>query len=691
MNRFIICLIAALGLSLVAPGEPRAFEYLEHSYLTDRACQQAKERLGPLIEARPDDPDIQARYLALALVCPNRRIDEYCIDQNKAVTAPIEDVGQRPWNASDFPLTLGDVSALNDHVSRLGPIDGLSGAERPGLTRDLLDWFADDEPSVDSTVERVGSQGCTNAENVPWRRVEEDVEAVADGLFETGRPVGIPSELLSPMARSSIIHGTEDPSVRYTMSNPHYLDLVLRNHNHFGEEAFDTWLGYHSASLNIAGRRCEQSWAMGPDATEEIAGELKQFEDIDFDALTDDERAELGCAAVGDHIRRGLLDWAERTEDEPPGPIADFIDRLRGFSEQADPVEIIGLRRDLDRIGAALKSLVFQASGLHYLQDGFAGGHVRTIRTRGGLAEARHDHDYDNEEGLSVVLRTRAGDFPFVAFGDQFLLGDQGFRPDDCDWHQLAAEAGTGAEDPDRVAACLLRYQRGLVVAVSTAGLIDWAVGGMMDDPVDPARCEASDTESAVCDLLPLTPVSTPGALPARNVDETTGLRPGNMPVPPPPFSYESLVTTVGFDIGGSATQYGLQLTMLTEFDRFAHWLTSWRVGIGATNITDDNRQIVGRLSHNFHYRFSARVMFEGGLFGMAGLEGSGDSLSFIGGGGPAVGITALPEGWLKIPLELSTSFRVPMTFFTSGHGFSSDSLGIDGYWFQLGLGLAFM
>ena len=682
----IAVLFATAFFSLSTAGVAHGFEYLEHSYISDRACWQAQLELASLIEDRPDDKALRARYLAMAIACPERSPTEYCQDGEKTATAQLNRVTSRIWRRSNHHLTLGDITALGDHVARFGPIDGLSGARETGLTQDTLRWFADHDSRVGGVIGRVVRKGCSNTDQVSWREVEDDIDSVTGELFSHGEPREIPSSMLSPLARSAINEGPGDPEVRFTMSNPHYLDLVLRNHHHFGEEAFDTWLGFHSASVAIADRQCEATYAIGRRKTRRIAGNLSRFDDVDWKDLDDRELAAAGCAALAEHARLRLLNWVETADDALTAPVSEFIDDLRAIDEISDD-DSAALNAELDAVVASLKGLIFQGSGLHYLQDGFAGGHVRTIRNRGGLSEARHDHNYDNEEGVNAIFRTRTGDFPFVAYGDKFLLGPHHVEPDNCDWNRF----GDSMPSPEKMSACLLRYQRGLVVATSSAGLIDWAVGGMLFEPVNPRLCARSDLESTVCNLLPLTPVTFAGSLPPRTLTRTTGLHPGNLPVPPPPFAYESLVTTVAFDVGGSKSQYGLQLTILSEFDRYAHWLTSYRAALSATNGVGESSRVMGEFSYNFHYRWSARVITEGGLGSFAGFRGIGDSLSFISGFTPSVGLVVLPEGWVKIPLELSVSFRLPMTFFNSSHGFFGDSFDIEAYWFQFGLGLAFM
>ena len=687
--RFIPALIALVLITVGHIEESQGFEYLEHSYISDRACWQAQLKLGELLEERPDDDALRARYLAMAIACPEGSPAHYCEDDQKTATAQIGPVSTRLWRRSHHHLTLGDITALGDHLGHPGPIRGLPGAEEPGLTRDFLSWFADKDGSVGGVIGRVVRKACSTNEEVSWSEVETDVDAVTSELFTHGEPQPIPSPFLAPIARHALNEGPGDPEARLTISNPHYLDLVLRNHHHFGAEAFDTWLGFHSASVAIAQRPCDATYAINRRKSRKMAKDLEAFKEVDWKNLSDSQLAATGCDVLAEHTRRRLLSWQESADDVLSAPVNDFLNKLRELPATTDDADTARLRYQLDMVVASLKALVFQGSGLHFLQDGFAGGHVRTLRARGGLAEARHDHNYDNEAGVSAILRTRAGDFPFVAFGDKFLLGRHHVTPEHCDWQQFQTPSMT----PKQVGACLLRYQRGLVVATSAASLMDWASGGMLFEPVDPSRCTRSDLESTVCNMLPLMPVSSAGSLPPRAVSEATGVYPGNLPVPPPPFDYQSLVTTVAFDVAGSKSQYGLQLTLLSEFDRFAHWLTSYRAALFASNGVGEDNRISGEFSYNFHYRGAARVIAEAGLGAVGGFQGFGgdEGLTFMAGLAPSTGLVVLPEGWVKIPLELSVSFRLPLTFFTSQHGFFRDSFEIEAFWLQFGLGLAFM
>ncbi len=661
------------------------FDYLEHSFVTDRACLHAQRSLVALVQAAPENTALRARYLALALVCPERATVDYCVDERKAVTAQINHGGERPWESVEHPVTLGDFSGLADHLSKLGPVKGLGGARASGLTEQFFRWFASEERQAGGLVDRVGRMACWNTQDVPWQRIEQDIDQSVGHMFAQSAAGGVPAALLSPLRRIAAPVGPRELAGRYSFTNPHFLDLVLRNHHHFGPKAYDTWLGFHTASLAIAQSSCASTYALSWRESRRLARKLKGFETVRWQELDDAALAQTGCAMLGELTRQRLMRWADRGEPSLRQPVQAFLDTLASPGAK-DELEEAALRQELDTVVASLVALIFEGNGLHFLQDGFAGGHVRTIRTRGGLGEARHDHDHDNAEGVTAVLRTRSGDFPFVAYGDSFLLGPPTAVPQSCAWHELLAADASPAE----VSTCLIRHQRGLVVASSAASLIDWALDGLLFEPVDAARCAQGPAQSAACNLLPLTAIAAAGELPPR-ANNLTGVHPSTLPVPPPPFAYESLVTLIAFDVAGSNTQYGLQLTILSELDTFANWLTSYRAAIFVSPGDGDRSRFVGEFSYNFHWRLAARVLLEAGGFGFVGFRGLGEGLSFLAGAGPSAGLVVLPEGWTKIPLEVSLSYRFPLRLFTSRDGFFGPSLGIEAHWLQFGLGLAFM
>ena len=399
----LMIVIACCLLGGIQPAQ--GLDYLEHSFFTDRACWQAQKSLLSLLEQdhapksailSQQHAQLRARYLALALVCPERPAVFYCIDERKAVTSHINRMSNEPWTSASYPVTLGDYSALGGHLSRLGPVRGLGGARERGLTYDFFRWFSRGYGSVGGITQSVGGVSCWNTEDVNWARVEKDIETTLGPIFETAMLESVPPDLLNPLRRERAPVGPHDPAGLYSFSNPHYLDLVLRNHHHFGPHAYDTWLGYHTASIAIATSSCESTFALSPSEVKRIAKGVKGFENLRWKKLDKPALAKAGCAMLGELTRLRLLQWRTRADLRLSQPLQDFFEQLAKIGYTSDPEQSqvdalteAQLRAELDTVVAALVGLVFEGSGVHFLQDGFAGGHVRTIRTRGGLAEAR--------------------------------------------------------------------------------------------------------------------------------------------------------------------------------------------------------------------------------------------------------------------------------------------------------------
>jgi hypothetical protein len=643
-------------------GEVRAFDYLEHSYFTDVACARAQRVLGARLMANPKDEVLAARYIALGLACPQRWDVPYCADGYKQVVGTINVLEAAPAQSLDYAITLGDMASLPDHLARWGPASGYARAGTDGVWARVVEWLSAPMGSAGGVIEDVGEDACETGDRVSFEALAWDVEQALGRMMVSG-PEAVPVRLLAPSAREEVRRGSADPAGAYSFDNPHYLDLVLRNHNHFGQSAHASWHGFHSAGLEIAGARCARVMALEGGALEVLDGA------IDWEAMGDEARRERACAVLGEHVARRAREWAVRGDGALVGPAREWVGRL-------------GVDAALrERVVMALMGLVFEGGGLHFLQDGLAAGHMRTTRTRGGLQESRYDHDRDNKEGVAAVMRTRAGDYALVAFGDSYLVGrpyEEGRR---CEWEALG-------EDGRAVSDCLVQQQRGWVAAVTMASLMDWALGGVFVGRS--VGCEALEgAERWVCQLLPLeAPVAF--GYPMPELDRRAPMLHAELPVPPPPFSYESLSMRLGMNLTGSAPQLHVSATFLAELDVLANWLTSYRAGIAATLGEGDRNQYLMEASYNFHWRWAARFMVDMGVFGWLGLRGFDRDVSLFTGMGPQVGLTLLPEGWVKTPLEISLLYRVPVVFASSNNGFFGEYV-IDGHWLYIGFGLAFM
>lgn len=684
MCAIVSALVSVMSLLTHTP-HAEAFDYLEHAYLSDYACWHAQRLMAPQVARDDAAPALVARYIALGLFCPERWERPYCAADYKQLEASINRLEAPPAKSHDYAITLGDYAALPDHIARFGPIQNLPRGGDRGLLASTL-WWMSRVTSAGGVIEDVSEDACETDGLAPWEVIKGDVDAYLDRHGSSG-PVSIPPALLTPLARAPVKRGPSDPSSVYSFDNPHYLDLVLRNHHHFGVPAYGAWLGFHGTAIDIAARRCGQLMALSPSELGAISAVTPGYEVVSWRSLTPEQRAPLACELLDTHVRARVVAWSQRADPRLVAPVSARVAPLATSQplHQLDPEA----RLRVARVTSAVMALVFEGSGLHFLQDGLASGHMRTIRTRGGLQEIRYDHNRDNAEGVVAILRTRLGSFPLVAFGDAHLLGPAWPGPRDCDWDVLAQLQ----PDPRHLTTCLIQNQRGVLVASTMASLLDWVLGGAGLGQSGPlgTTCEVEDPlVKFVCAHLPLRATRVAGESPL-DADALGPVVTGELPVPPPPFSYESLSFKVGFDVAGRAPQLKLDVSALTELDEVANWLTSWRVGAAATLGEDTANQWFMDVGYTFHWRWAARFMIDAGPSLYAGFRGfDRDDVSFFMGLSPYAGLTILPEGWLKMPLELTVSYRAPVNLLTSSHGWLGDPL-LEGHWLYVGLGLAFM
>ncbi len=678
---------AVAGLVMLWSGSAQAFDYLEHSYFTDLACARVQPMLAARLAERPDDVGLAMRLVALGVTCPQRWELPYCADDYKMAEGSLNRLERGPAESHDHSITLGDFSALPDHLASWGPARGYPRAGTDGLVMRVMEWMAAAYGTSGGVVEDVAEDACETYGLASFDVMQADVDEALSRLAVSGKPESVPDKLLSPLVRAPIKKGPRDPAAAYSFDNPHYLDLVLRNHNHFGEDAHATWHGYHSTALEISQTPCEQTLGLNADELEALAEEFGgELEQVAWDELGEEALQREGCALVGSLSARRAREWARRGDPAMVAAVGPWLDRLA--AEDKLPRSGRVLQRALAQ---AVVGLVFEGGGLHFLQDGLSAGHMRTIRTRGGLLESRYDHDRDNQEGVAALVRTRSGDYPIVAFGDTYLGGLPYHGSRVCDWISLVkADAG-----PTHVSDCLIQQQRGWLVAATMASLIDWALGGVFIAPLGREEeaippCEVlKGLERWVCHVMPL---EAPVAFGDRValLDRGSPMLHAELPVPPPPFSYEALSARLGMNLTGSAPQIHVSVTFLSELDVLANWLTSYRVGVAATLGDGERNQYLMDFSYNFHWRWAARFLVDMGVFAWGGLRNFDREVSAFAGAGPQVGLTLLPEGWTKTPLEISLLYRVPVVFASSNNGFFGEYV-IDGHWLYIGFGLAFM
>lgn len=658
MRRPVIAVSLLLGLLRPAA----AFVYFEHAWFSDRGCRVAQHAVA---EALTDDGR-RARYLALALVCPERTPTRYCADGRKFAQSQLN---RLDGTLTDHAVTFGDFSGLADHVSRFGPVRGLARLGDDGLIGEVWRWFAEDPGDPGGVVGDIAEEGCEHEVAVPWAQAHRDVARMLTVVEAEQRLPSLSVDWLAGRRRTRPRLGPDDPDALYSFDNPHFLDLQLSNHTHFGLKAYQSWLGLHGAAVDVGQATCAEVVGLDADAL----ADLDDADTVDWDALAPNARRAAGCRLLRGLVRARLLRWAKRAD---PALVAPVAARLQALAAPAGDDAL------LDQVVAALHGALIEGVALHYLEDGFAGGHARTDRSAQGLAASRYTHDLDGDDGLAVVVQTRAGAASLVAYGDRRMFGPELAEDARCD--------SLDGADRATVTTCLLRHQRGLVTTVVAASVADWVAGGRFygapaDDPRATPGCAQPDAlDRFICRGLPIAP---PAVLPAEDHPTATWLAPGDLPVPPAPFDYEALLGTTSIDLSGGSPQAGARLVLLTELGSSGHWMRSHDVGLNATLGDGADDRMVVEYAHRFHWRWAARFLVDAGPYVFIGASHLATDAALTTGVGPTAGLTFLPEGWTKIPLQLSFDYRAPLRLLT-GAGYAPRVMG---HFLEIGLGFAFM
>jgi len=664
-----------IGCTLCHSQQASAFDYLEHLYLSDHACQQAlKELLAELDEGATQDSALRQqlteRAVALALFCPRQDQRPYCAEGQKLALGALTPLSERPEEGGDYSLTLGDLAALPDHIAEFGRTPSIPRAQEDGLMSHALLWIAQEEGGVDGTLEDVAEDACEGGELVDWVGVERDLSAGYEALHSARGSLSVPSPYLRPSMRAPLRRGPSDPAGLYSFDNPHYLDLVFRNHHHFGEHAYSAWVGFHGVAIDLASQPCEAFISDDPDLLEDLADEWPRFSDLEWDELTSERRAQQGCQLLKRIIQVRLEGWVTSLTPQ----------ELSRWS----PHLTLGVGALSERVVSPVLSLIYEGSGLHFLQDSLAGGHMRTIRTRGGLQEARYDHDEDNRHGVVARHVTARSATTFIGYGDSYVLGYGPLIEADPEGDGAPLDPCQGGLNPVRGAQCALRVQRSMIGNSTVGSLVDWAHGGLIFE--GETRRSSPRSLRLVQGTLPTSPtgVATRAQRPSAHLHRS------DLPVPPPPFSYQSLSHRLGLDLAGGAPRFTLQLGLLDTLGTFAHWLTSYRMGLNATLGSDVNTSWTLEGGYAFHFRWAARFTIDMGALAYVGWRGFSREVDTYLGIAPMVGFTLLPEGWLKMPLEVSVNYQLPLTFYDQAVGFPGVNL-IEGHYLGVSLGLAFM
>jgi hypothetical protein len=665
-----------------------AFDYLEHLYLTDRVCLHTTLTLERLLtnSNTPADSNLLSRYLALSLFCP-QIIDKqsYCKDGEKRAFAQLTQLSAPPEESSEYSLTLGDLASLPDHIGAFGITPKLPRAEKRGLTSMIIEWITSREGGVTGTLYDVAEDACEGGDQVDWKGVNHDIEKAIGSPETMDHLPSLPTRYLDARSRSPLRRGPSDPAALYSFDNPHYLDLVFRNHHHFGEQAYSAWLGFHNVGIDLARSSCESLIYSDSDWLEDLADGWPIYDALDWDSLTIKERQIAGCSLLSQVIDTRLKRWSKSHNPQVINRLNQRYPQLKiALNSPHHKSELI------HALVSSILSLVYEGSGLHFLQDSLAGGHMRTIRTRGGLQEARYDHDMDNHDGVIATYQTAVKRHKFIAYGDSYLLGPgpQG-SPSQSNPQSTCNPPKEKKTNRVHGGRCALEVQRGLISLATMGSLLDWAYGGLMY-PHDIQETKTSPHLVKMITYLRKTIPTTPPISSGIERSLSDHLNQANLPIPPPDFSYQVLSHRFGFDAAGSVPRLGIQLSLLDTLGYFAHWLSSYRFGLYVDIGDEDLNRWSLDAGYIFHFRWAARFTLDLGLSTHMGWRNFDQGINWYTGITPSTGITLLPEGWLKIPLEFTVNYQVPLTFYDQGVGFPGTNL-IDGHYIGIGLGLAFM
>ena len=650
-------------------GTARAFDYLEHSYFTDQSCREAMTLIENRLRQVPADVTLQARYIALGLLC-GQRAEKYC------------DKGRKQWTGfineafitnGDHPLTMGDYSAMVDHTSNFGSLRGIEHLRKRGMITTTLLALKPGTEVIDDQVEDIAEEACETEKKPDYRLIEEQVAGYLNRSRQLKHPPSLKPQMLSQRRRVAVTPGPQDNATLFTIENPHFLDMQLYNHNHFGRKAYRAWLGYHDAAIAVGFEKCEDVLRLSRGDIEDLAEDINGFNEIDFDDLEKTEFRKKSCSLVKELVRRRILQWQNvRNSSFTPGSVS----ALKQVSSANDLL--------LDKVTVNLISLVLEGAGLHHLQDSMSGGHVRTDRNARGLWETRMNHDFDSKYGVVARFSSHKNQLDFIAYGDTYLLGST--RADT----MSPCESASSTMENHSVTACHLANQRGLLVASNSASILDWALGGVMYRPsttFESGRPSCNgQIEEHICQFLPTGPVVPAGM--ADNVSKDF-LQHETLPVPHPPIDYESLKIITAYDPGANVSQLGASVSLLSGLGSSGHWMQSYNFAFLTTLGGTNQQQFLHEFSYKIHFRFATRFLFHLGALTYFGFEGLDNRFNLFYGLGPNAGITLLPEGWTKIPLEISLSYRAPWRFVETDKRFYGQKL--DAHWIEFAIGLAFL
>ena len=572
------------------------FDYLEHSFFTDSASYEAQLILKNKIQSKRD----LAKYYALAIYCPRNWKNDYCRDDYKVAQALINIPEEfKPFSES-HSLSLGDISALPDHTDKFGAVKNVPALNKEGLLTIVLDWMLEDEGEADGYVEDVAEDACETDGLVSWEQVKKN---------QTKKPY-IYEDYFKMGARAQIKKGPSDPAGAYSFDNPQYLDMVLKNHHHFGEKAYQTWLGLHQAAIDFSMQSCEE-------------------------LLYHDE----SCNTFYKQIKKRIELWHKHADPSIKVPLKKIDQNL------------------LSLTFSSLVGLTFEGLAIHFLQDNLAGGHIRTNREALNLEDARYYHDEDGKHGVLAEFTNKKKRTKYISYGDGFLLGKGAGEKIEC--------PNKKTNDKRAISNCHLHKHRTLLQGSTKDSILHWASEG-----------------KTIGEYLPTESVKVAGS--SINPVSTT-ISGGTLPTPRPDFSYQSVSISSASDQSTKDLQLGARLNFLSSLGSNAGWLTSFNYGLYQTQ-GENLRQYHTEFSFGFHWRWAARFLLNAAPYVQAGRKIAGGNKFTEIALGPRLGMTFLPEGWIRLPLDVTLSWKRPYSVYKS-----NDSYSQHGQWIEISIGLSFM
>ena len=333
-------------------GRACAFEYFEHKYIGDVACEalKASGKLPPTLGCALWSPDV--------------------------------DIETEILHLQPRGLTFGDIVALaGDHYSvtdgRCELCDFVEEAARnatpipPRKLAAILAARDAQQVEVERWERQIGSDGSMKTSEIEYLRKALDasggggVKMTADKLSES--VIGLADEAAS--------------GIHVLMSSPREADMATTLDA--TQEIVGEGVIFGSAILDQVRRAAP--------GVRTILSSLRDTKTKGAKCFVDSEYLAEGFNSLEDYLRLASSNYDH-------------------FGTKAFE-RYVTLHRtaiDLYAIGNARRALVIEAEALHFLTDLFAAGHIRTPRDDLTSAEAKARHDWDNQNGLIVRAYLRS-------------------------------------------------------------------------------------------------------------------------------------------------------------------------------------------------------------------------------------------------------------------------------------------